>query len=258
MIDESKELHGKIEEIIKNGLKPKMIVENIKAHLLNLEKSRDLTLSPVELHKAISTAIWKGKEAKYSVDPDLTLLEDILLWQSAYYDLNDGIDLEVQRKLMFAWANAVPMYIDVVKDIDTSNIIELFYVAGLNLPLNVNIQQLNRFYDATKLAIEVVYSQMIDLVKESGGIGIMPFVIYHKDVVGDEAAWVKKISRWQRCYYFYVEHYHKKISKTEIVRNINSPFFNSDDLPNSIHKLNSLLKEAEQLKVSAKNGTFPL
>jgi hypothetical protein len=139
-----------------------------------------------------------------------------------------------------------------------SDTVELPFHISMNLPKNVNLDLLQRFCDAGKLALDILYEQVTRLTIESGGKGMLPFLVFHKDVIGAEAEWENKIDKWGASYLVYVKHHKEGARKADIVRDCGKLFTNSKDLPNSTHKLDGIIGLADQLKLSAKNGTFPL
>jgi hypothetical protein len=257
----SDELEGKINNIIINSAKPKSLIDDISAVLVKLDNEHNREINPQQLNVLLATSTIK-KKYKDTLATNYDLLKQLLLWQSGFYDLSDDIDVGIKNRYLYLWDSPYEIYKLLLESAsDLSDSIEISFRVWLNLPLAWNVVELDKFYNATKTTINVLFKNIEGSIRESGEKGIMPFWVFHKDVIGNEHAWEETIHRWQICYYVYEKFNKEKMKKTEIVKYMQkdkSLFPNVDDMPNSIHKLDKLLIEAEQLIESAERGTFPV
>jgi len=134
----------------------------------------------------------------------------------------------------------------------------------MNLPLAINARELDKFYDAAKTTINVFYKNVEGAILDSGSKGFMPFWVFHKDIIGNEPSWEKTFDYWGKCYYVYDKRKKEGMTKTDLVKHLQTldrfSYLNlkEKELANPIHKVTNLLDEAERLILSAKSGTFPV
>jgi hypothetical protein len=262
-MEQNENIVVQIENSIKNSKTYKSMVNGIVTSIKDISEKHHTDLKPSVLLHLINTTAFDRKH-KDITDLRYDILKDILLWQCAYYDLNDNIEVnlkELYSKLLCYHIKCYEAIIDLFKQLE---VVTIPFNFRLSNPMNESISDAKQFIDSTAIIIKVMYGLLEEGVRESGEKGIMPLFVFHKDVIGNEASWEKTLKHWTLCYLLYKTHFKEGMSKTQIVKefiNISSVSkysFNENDIPNSIHRLNILLEEARQLVISAQNGTFPI
>ena len=114
--------------------------------------------------------------------------------------------------------------------------------------------------NSIRITVKSVYSVVKNNFMNSDKTkGIIPFIVFQHEVIGNEAKWNDEINSWVLCHHMYKEHYVNGVTKTAIVNSWDKSNINlvKRDMPNSISRLNKMLAKAKRLIVSCEIGTFP-
>lgn len=238
----------------------KNIIADITNIVSKVSREYRVEIPPELLNNILTKSDIKDKyKGLPSVNTDL--LKKILLFQLLFYNLGSENDNNTEDYYSMLSFDHIKYYTKLlVTPEHISELIELPLFLNTSLPLAENMRALNRFCEATKITMELIYKNVQESISDSGVKGFMPFWIFHKDVIGNELEWIKTIERWEVCYIVYKWHKKEGIKKSDICRkkSLNHLFTNIDDGPNSTHRLDRFLVEAEQLILSAEAGTFPI
>jgi len=258
-------LVGHINYRIENK-KTKYLTDDVGKSLLKMSAYADVDMSTQVLVDIINESNVNKKHIRVT-ELNFDILKKMMHWQLIFYKLGGGNDKEVEHKYLLLYGEHVELYNDFVSGMGKMEGAEeeITYKINYSLPLAENLRLLDKFVDATKMSLSIMYKAMEGVLSGCGEIGLMPFLIFQKDVIGNESKWYKTFEEWAICYCLYKMYCLVGKNKSDLIRfiikeelflNLN---FTEDDMSNSIHKLdNNYLNEACRLVASAQKGTFPI
>ncbi|HJV66819.1 MAG TPA: hypothetical protein VJ550_13875, partial [Geomonas sp.] len=231
------ELTGKVNAIINSGAKSKSVVNQISHVMEQLESTYNCEIDYEKLNFAIAESTQKKKYNK-AFGSGVDILEKLLVFQRMFYELGGEVDPNVVQRYSLLLCERGSIHKTLLEGLgDISDSIEFPFRMWLNLPLAVNVMQLEKFREATEKTMRVICKNLEKEIVEGGEKGLMPFWVFNTDVIGNEDKWREIIREWEISYLVYKSHHVDGLSKTDIVENmkhIKGLFTNPDDKSNSI------------------------
>ena len=188
---------------------------------------------------------------KSRMDIELAYLDALLALQLAFYTLSDNANDNIVEGYRFNFSNCRELY-DGMFD-GNRNEVELTFKFDSSKPIVELLNELDRFNRIAKLLIQSSVKNYTEYLSEESK-GLMPFFVFHKEVIGCEDKWRNDLIYYANCYAAYKGHFKDGVSRRKLIKILN---LNEKDEPNSLKKVNIMLAEAKRLIASAEKGTFP-
>lgn len=185
-------------------------------------------------------------------NPNIDILQHLLLLQVMFYKLSENRQDETLYKYEYITVNCQEIYKELYGAIDEEGSIELTFKFNANETKVKNLDDLKSFCDCAKMLINFI-AKGCALSSDNNPYGHLPFILFQREIVGNEEKWSQKIKEYLQCYEAYC-HYQEYKKKTPLIKLLQ---LNEDDEPNSLKKINKILARAESLKLSAEKGYFP-
>lgn len=245
--------------------KTKSLTDDIGKDIIELCNNEDTEVSTQLLNEIINASnVKKRYTARTQID--FNILKKMMYWQYRYYQLGRGDDKVLLDTYALLWDEHIELYNAFTEGIGEVNISEeeFTFKIDYSMSLSENLIALDKFADATRITLNIIYKALEGVISGTGEVGIMPFWLFHKDVIGNEPEWYKTINYWLKYYYAYIIYDAVGRSKSELVRKLikikafDNLSLTENDMSNSIHKVDKYINEADRLIASAKRGTFPI
>lgn len=248
-----------VEEAARSKFKVREMLDQFKADP-KTEVDNDSDPTPLDVFNIIESF----KHNEYVSDKSgggNDLLKKMLLWQYGFYELSKQPDMLLGNLYLGLYKRSNKMNKLIADGLsDLSEDLHIPYRLNMSVPLTEAVERANALTNSLRITVKSVYR----IVKNNFMLndktkGIMPFIVFQHEVIGNEAKWNDEIDSWALCHHMYKEHYVNGLTKTEIVERWDKSNVNlvNRDKPNSISRLNKMLAKAERLIVSCENGTFP-
>lgn len=207
----------------------------------------------------------KQKHASVNLD----ILRKMLVYQRSYYRLNKYIDKQQMQMFTYYMLHHEEVYNELSNAMNSFQTMDFNLNIDISNPLSANVNKIKNFSDALQIAVKSAY-KMINYNAAKECKGIMPILIFHQEVIGNEEKWNVKIDKWFAYLQAYKLHYVAGYKKAEVIKTLHkSPTkdlylfdidlnqTNTDKMSRATHKLDRLLNHAKKLIASAAKGTFP-
>ncbi|QWV94875.1 hypothetical protein KP004_06775 [Geomonas oryzisoli] len=237
------------------------IKELLKQDILDIKGiEEEIDLSPDFLIATIAHILEYVKERREIIG-NLALLEELLKLQKQllwHCKVNFDRTLQYQRFI----DNCEEIYNMIRSSMKELEKLKFTFELDFSKPTQQTLVDIDAYRESLKIAARSM-SKIWMQCKEMECTGLMPFFVFHYEVIGNEADWEAKLNHWYNCYQAYVLHHVQGRKKVDVVRELAaspsaaSYLFNLNDMSNATHKLDTFLKEALRLIASVENGTFP-
>lgn len=260
-----------IKKITGSKVKTKKLVSELSKLLTPLATYKDTEISLQLLNDSLVEH--KSKEG-VDIAINYSVLKLMLSCQYAFYKLSNEQCDEVKDKYSFLCESCVDIYEGMMQGAkerlgaDAEAMYSLTFQVDPSKPLASNLREFDKFVEAARVTIKTTYETMQKVFEgiliEKQEKGLMPFWIFHRDIVGCGVEWKKTIKWWLECYYVYGVYLELNKKKAQLVRHLSGVdifshlYLTEVDMANSIHKVDKYIVEAERLIASAQAGTFPV
>lgn len=186
------------------------------------------------------------------VEPDINILLFLLYLQNAFYLVSEDIDYDKQLMYGILIDNHLELYNSICDAGNCKYVAKFTYEIDQANPMVKTLKELDSFYNAMKLIIKSIYNlRVYDSVDVP--IGIMPFIVFYREIVGNEDKWLNRMLYMYHCYQA-LSHKKEGMSNRQLIKVLG---YNVHDQPNSLKKVKKVLADAEGFMKSVLQGTFP-